>query len=162
LKFQDPAYQSSSYLDASYNVDANRIDPSFDYNSLTNPSWNDGNGCDTPESPPTFEKEGYADPIEYHDGVSRSEAVDVDHRVIPGMGDLEDSHSSLGGKDVDHRNLISLTGSPNSDTANSKTNGEEPVALPERGNLKTITTQESLWQSVDQVSFSNHIMTVYF
>nr|CAH7737708.1 unnamed protein product [Callosobruchus chinensis] len=48
---------------------------------------------DTPESPPNFEKEGYGDPVD------------------------------LGGKDVDHRNLISLTGSPgNSNSQNSSQN----------------------------------------
>uniref|UniRef100_A0A6P7H0K6 Regulation of nuclear pre-mRNA domain-containing protein 2 n=1 Tax=Diabrotica virgifera virgifera TaxID=50390 RepID=A0A6P7H0K6_DIAVI len=68
---------------------------------------------DTPESPPMFEKQGYTNPIEYHENLRNSRALDVDHRIIPGISnDMDDSQSSLGTKDVDHRNLISLTGSP--------------------------------------------------
>nr|CAI5831433.1 unnamed protein product [Callosobruchus analis] len=87
---------------------------------------------DTPESPPNFEKEGYGDPVEYREGggsvaldAHAAAAADVDHRVMPGgMGDhIDDSMCSLGGKDVDHRNLISLTGSPgNSNSQNSSQN----------------------------------------
>lgn len=64
---------------------------------------------------------------------------------------LEDSLSSLGGKDVDHRNLISLTGSPN--VEGPLNGGHQPKPLPVRGNLKTITPQESLWETLDQVNF---------
>lgn len=32
-----------------------------------------------------FEKEGYSDPVEYHDNILATGAVDVDHRVIPGV-----------------------------------------------------------------------------
>ncbi|CAH1979687.1 unnamed protein product [Acanthoscelides obtectus] len=92
---------------------------------------------DTPESPPNFEKEGYGDPVEYRDGdgsvldAHTAAAGDVDHRVMPrGMGDhIEDSMGSLGGKDVDHRNLISLTGSPgNSNSQNSPQNWNNGTA----------------------------------
>lgn len=38
---------------------------------------------DTPESPPMFEKEGYRDPVEYHDNAVRSGVEDVDQRVLP-------------------------------------------------------------------------------
>lgn len=41
---------------------------------------------DTPESPPMYEKEGYGDPVEYHDGNDGhvfGTATDVDHRVLP-------------------------------------------------------------------------------
>lgn len=62
---------------------------------------------------------------------------------------LEDSLSSLGGKDVDHRNLISLTGSPNVEAPLN--GGHQLKPLPVRGNLKTITPQESLWETLDQV-----------
>ncbi|KAF2879770.1 hypothetical protein ILUMI_26396 [Ignelater luminosus] len=71
---------------------------------------------DTPESPPLFEKEGYGDPIEYHDANVFSGAEDVDHRVLPSIiTDSVNTEEKIGhrSKDVDHRNLISLTGSPN-------------------------------------------------
>lgn len=60
---------------------------------------------DTPMSPPMFEKEGFNEPVQYDD-TSGTIAEDVDHRsiVLP--------HGRGGKKDVDHRNLISLTGSP--------------------------------------------------
>lgn len=43
---------------------------------------------DTPESPPMYEKEGYGDPVEYHDGnegLVFGTASDVDHRVLPAV-----------------------------------------------------------------------------
>lgn len=118
------------------------------WESVDNPSWKDLNDADTPESPPMFEKEGYGDPVEYHDTSLQSGALDIDQRVIPGMGDLEDSMGSLGGKDVDHRNLISLTGSPNVDRGPEGVS--TPAPLSARGNLKTITTQDSLWDNIDR------------
>lgn len=50
-------------------------------------AWDAPPDLETPESPPMFEKEGFADPIEYDDSKS--------------------GHSGLGMKDVDHRVLIS-------------------------------------------------------
>lgn len=41
---------------------------------------------DTPESPPMFEKEGYSDPVEYHDNAIRRGVEDVDQRVLPSVG----------------------------------------------------------------------------
>ncbi|XP_074036944.1 uncharacterized protein isoform X2 [Leptinotarsa decemlineata] len=125
---------------------ANPYPPSEEYNPEEDvstwepdPSWNGGASVipdtDTPESPPMFEKEGYSDPVEYHDTLIPSGAVDVDHRVVPGLsGDLEDSLGSLGGKDVDHRNLISLTGSPGNSSSNNPTN----------------TATDSAWNQTDQ------------
>lgn len=52
------------------------------------PSWNDVRpiiDLDTPESPPMFEKEGYSDPVEYHDNAVHSGMEDVDHRVMPNI-----------------------------------------------------------------------------
>ncbi|KAJ8975873.1 hypothetical protein NQ317_015206 [Molorchus minor] len=119
------------FLDESFEppAGANPYPPTDTYNpeddlSTWEPeaTWNEVHKTDTPESPPLFEKEGYSDPVEYHDNLVPSGAVDVDHRVLPGIaGDLEDSLSSLGGKDVDHRNLISLTGSPGNSTSNNPT-----------------------------------------
>ncbi|XP_019755927.1 uncharacterized protein LOC109534634 isoform X1 [Dendroctonus ponderosae] len=138
-------------LEESY--DPSQVTEAWD--DIDNSGWNDLNDADTPESPPLFEKEGYGDPVEYHDSSLCSGAVDVDHRgIIPGMGDLvnvsclDDSLGSLTGKDVDHRNLISLTESPDLDQE-VLLNGR-PKFLPARGNLTTITPQESLWESLDK------------
>ncbi|XP_023311502.1 histone-lysine N-methyltransferase 2D [Anoplophora glabripennis] len=112
----------STFLEESFEppAGANPYPPSEEYNpeedlSTWEPdaSWNPVQETDTPESPPTFEKEGYRDPVEYHDNLEPSGAVDVDHRVLPGL------EGSLGGKDVDHRNLISLTGSPGNSNSNN-------------------------------------------
>jgi hypothetical protein len=68
--------------------------------------WNEWN--DTPISPPSFERKGMDDNIvEYVDDDLRdieSSLNDIDHRQLFGAG--------METKDVDHRNLISLTGSP--------------------------------------------------
>ncbi|KAL3289108.1 hypothetical protein HHI36_003549 [Cryptolaemus montrouzieri] len=106
-------------------IGANPYPPSEEYNpeeelqtwegdlSWTQPPQLDS--TDTPESPPPFEKEAYGDPIEYHDNIGSSGAADVDHRVLP--PDLNESDKLLGrGQDVDHRNLISLIGSPATDS----------------------------------------------
>lgn len=103
---------------------------------------------DTPESPPMFEKEGYVEGAEYHDNVTVvSGTADVDHRVLrplppPAIGTLfiyfdncqivkrwffslicfSDNLRGRG-KDVDHRNLISLTGSP-ADNGTSAPSGD--------------------------------------
>ncbi|XP_060536279.1 uncharacterized protein LOC132708153 isoform X2 [Cylas formicarius] len=111
------SYQQTRDAEVPYQPDASAASEEYDPADLPvgwpdEGSWpNAKDTMDTPESPPTFEKEGYADPIEYHDNSGQRGATDVDQRVLPGMGDI-DSLSSLGGKDVDHRNLISLTGSP--------------------------------------------------
>lgn len=45
-----------------------------------------GTNTDTPESPPMFEKEGYRDPVEYHDNPIQTGVEDVDQRVLPSVG----------------------------------------------------------------------------
>ena len=75
---------------------------------------------ETPESPPSFEKEPFREPVEYDDtGLNRSSIMsgDVDHRSFMGHSSTSKDvdHRILNNrfkKDVDHRNLISLTGSP--------------------------------------------------
>ncbi|XP_063222834.1 mucin-2-like [Bacillus rossius redtenbacheri] len=76
---------------------------------------------DTPESPPMYEKEGFSDPVEYdeagdvdHRTLVTLQLSDVDHRSLPLAGKKDVDHRPAGvrKKDVDHRNLISLTGSP--------------------------------------------------
>ncbi|XP_057656389.1 regulation of nuclear pre-mRNA domain-containing protein 2 [Diorhabda carinulata] len=117
-------------------IGANPYPPSEEYNPEDevstwepDPSWNGIPAVpdtDTPESPPMFEKEGYNNPIEYHDAIIPRGVLDVDHRVLPGItNELEDSMGSLGTKDVDHRNLISLTGSPGQ--SNSQTSLPDDV-----------------------------------
>ncbi|KAK9729178.1 hypothetical protein QE152_g16083 [Popillia japonica] len=69
---------------------------------------------ETPESPPNFEKESYSAPVEYHDNQTMGTGIDIDHRMLSIMGanNNSESESNHRKKDVDHRNLISLTGSP--------------------------------------------------
>ncbi|XP_012276168.1 uncharacterized protein LOC105697431 isoform X2 [Orussus abietinus] len=73
---------------------------------------------ETPESPPMYEKSGFQDPVEYNDTQPQesllSSSSDVDHRMIPLPMSVESqlSHRLAKAADVDHRNLISLTGSP--------------------------------------------------
>ncbi|CAG9820424.1 unnamed protein product [Phaedon cochleariae] len=133
---------SSPYLSTDAPSGANPYPPTEEYNPEDNvqtwepdASWKDSSQpetteTDTPESPPMFEKEGYTDPVEYHDTLIPSGAVDVDQRILPSISADMDSTSSLGGKDVDHRNLISLTGSPGQSTSNH--------------------SPESLWNQTDQ------------
>lgn len=78
-------------------------------------SWSDSQTIETPVSPPHFEREGRSDSVvEYNDSESLNPAGDVDHRqlrlttVPPSLMGTEKVRSA----DVDHRNLISLTGSP--------------------------------------------------
>lgn len=75
----------------------------------------------TPHSPPHFERKGNGAPIEYseHHNASALGAQDVDHRTVqlppafnfrPKSALSEEQTRQL--VDIDHRNLISLTGSP--------------------------------------------------
>ncbi|XP_043278204.1 uncharacterized protein [Venturia canescens] len=99
---------------------------------------------ETPESPPIYEKSSFNTPIEYNDIDSRqtilSSDADVDHRVrtIPMPEELHATHRLMKAADVDHRNLISLTGSP----ANNASNANE--AADSRPN------NNNVWTSADQ------------
>ncbi|XP_044744501.1 regulation of nuclear pre-mRNA domain-containing protein 2 isoform X2 [Coccinella septempunctata] len=105
-------------------IGANPYPPSEEYNPEEDIQTWDGDlswapppldNTDTPESPPPFEKEAFGDPIEYHDNIASSGAADVDHRVLP--SNLMDTGKMPGrNQDVDHRNLISLIGSPATDS----------------------------------------------
>ncbi|KAH8378298.1 hypothetical protein KR093_010627 [Drosophila rubida] len=75
----------------------------------------------TPHSPPHFERKGSGAPIEYseHHNAAALGAQDVDHRTVqlppafnfrPKSALSEEKTRQL--VDIDHRNLISLTGSP--------------------------------------------------
>ncbi|KOX77404.1 Regulation of nuclear pre-mRNA domain-containing protein 2 [Melipona quadrifasciata] len=97
---------------------------------------------ETPESPPMYEKTGFTDPVEYDDSQPQESllntAGDVDHRVIPIPMTVENQlpYRLMKAADVDHRNLISLTGSPANHNANDTMN--------------TITNSNNLWSTGDQ------------
>ncbi|KAL0278276.1 UNVERIFIED_CONTAM: hypothetical protein PYX00_000133 [Menopon gallinae] len=97
--------------------------------------WQGSSGpinSDTPESPPLYEKEPVREPVEYDDSISARSLLpmgqlqDIDHRIGQDMDHRLGLHrrvdldhrklQKLGPKDVDHRNLISLTGSPRKET----------------------------------------------
>lgn len=84
---------------------------------------------ETPVSPPHFEREGRSEPVEYIDHGHVSESLnpsDVDHRQLrlPNAPSNLLNAEKVRSVDVDHRNLISLTGSP----PIRKTDGEVPAA----------------------------------
>lgn len=112
-----PAFNSNSAdVTDEYNPDSWEIDMSW--NTTQDSSFNQS--LDGPHSPPHYERKGTTSAIEYIDpSVDESHlagAGDVDHRqlILPNVNGL----SAIGAKDrgrlvdVDHRNLISLTGSP--------------------------------------------------
>ncbi|XP_012262702.2 uncharacterized protein LOC105689903 isoform X1 [Athalia rosae] len=133
-------YEDATALNASDNNSMNPIWPADNGDNrskskagwledLGNDHWDSGNDVwpnarsknimlETPESPPLFEKAGFIDPIEYDDSQPQepllSSSGDVDHRVIPMPMVVENQlpHRLMKTADVDHRNLISLTGSP--------------------------------------------------
>ncbi|CAK9829079.1 Regulation of nuclear pre-mRNA domain-containing protein 2, partial [Anthophora retusa] len=98
---------------------------------------------ETPESPPMYEKAGFTDPVEYDDSQPQESLLnatgDVDHRVIPIPMTVENQlpYRLMKAADVDHRNLISLTGSP------ANHNVSDP-------SINVITNSNSLWTTGDQ------------
>ncbi|KYQ46835.1 Regulation of nuclear pre-mRNA domain-containing protein 2 [Trachymyrmex zeteki] len=97
---------------------------------------------ETPESPPMYEKAGFAEPVEYNEPQpqeSLNTTRDVDHRVIPMPMARENQlpYRLMKAADVDHRNLISLTGSP----ANNHNPGE-PSSLSNNNNLWSTGDQD--------------------
>ncbi|XP_071444475.1 uncharacterized protein [Hetaerina americana] len=79
---------------------------------------------ETPESPPTYEKEGFSDPVEYDDTEvpELRSGADVDHRTL---APILPNNRLREMKDIDHRNLISLTGSPASNYRSQNTSGSQ-------------------------------------
>ncbi|XP_015119557.1 serine/arginine repetitive matrix protein 1 [Diachasma alloeum] len=117
------------------------------WESPSEPTWSNGmrgkpNLSETPESPPIYEKSSFTDPVQYNDSQTEepilSSAADVDHRVIPIPlpPDTHLPHRLMKVADVDHRNLISLIGSPANNSANSN------ESQPPTGN--------NLWSGTDQ------------
>ncbi|XP_011703573.1 PREDICTED: uncharacterized protein LOC105459332 [Wasmannia auropunctata] len=99
---------------------------------------------ETPESPPMYEKAGFAEPVEYNEPQpqeSLNTTGDVDHRVIPMPMTRENQlpYRLIKAGDVDHRNLISLTGSP----ANHHNLGDSSLSvLPNNNNLWSTSDQD--------------------
>ncbi|XP_076171070.1 uncharacterized protein LOC143148540 isoform X2 [Ptiloglossa arizonensis] len=99
---------------------------------------------ETPESPPMYEKAGFTDPVEYDDPQPQESLLsttgDVDHRVIPIPMTVENQlpYRLMKAADVDHRNLISLTGSP----ANHNVNDSSMNTLPNSSNLWSTGDQD--------------------
>lgn len=109
--------------------------PSMD-NTSDEYSWNSWNSTpvETPHSPPHFERKGHeSNMIEYIDESLRNitDSNDVDHRQLMGSikGELRKlfqarvHHQNSFFSDVDHRNLISLTGSPGNSKDTVSTRG---------------------------------------
>ncbi|XP_011167717.2 uncharacterized protein LOC105201415 [Solenopsis invicta] len=98
---------------------------------------------ETPESPPIYEKAGFTEPVEYNEPQpqeSLNTTGDVDHRVIPIPMTRENQlpYRLMKAADVDHRNLISLTGSP----ANHHNLGDS--------SLSSLPNNNNLWSTGDQ------------
>ncbi|XP_063978031.1 uncharacterized protein LOC135162955 [Diachasmimorpha longicaudata] len=133
--------------DTGKNTWSNDNDETDRWESPSEPNWANGmrgkpNLSETPESPPMYEKSSFRDPVQYNDSQTEepilSSAADVDHRVIPIPlpPDAHVQHRLMKGADVDHRNLISLTGSP----ANNSASSNEPQ----------IQSNNNLWSNTDQ------------
>ncbi|KAF7987231.1 hypothetical protein HCN44_001322 [Aphidius gifuensis] len=118
------------------------------WESRNDENWSNGiqrESClsETPDSPPIYEKSSFRKPVQYNDSQTEDEvlkgAADVDHRVIliPVPSEDQLPHRLMKGADVDHRNLISLTGSPANNAANTNEAPESNI-----NTLWTITDQD--------------------
>lgn len=73
--------------------------PSEEYNPEEEPETWENEGVwetpsvdlETPESPPIFEKEGYSEPVEYHDNQTMGTGIDIDHRILSLIGPSSNS-----------------------------------------------------------------------
>ncbi|XP_066590062.1 uncharacterized protein [Prorops nasuta] len=104
---------------------------------------------ETPESPPMYEKSAFREPVQYDEPQPPepllSSAADVDHRIIPMpmAGENQLPYRLMKNADVDHRNLISLTGSPANHNNSDST-------------LGGISNNNSLWSTEDQ-DYRQHV-----
>nr|XP_022911780.1 uncharacterized protein LOC111422781 isoform X2 [Onthophagus taurus] len=124
---QNNRYQPESNFQSNTSSYSNTFNSGYndEYNPEEEPeTWESEGGVweqppvdmETPESPPMFEKESFSEPVEYHESHSGgSGSVDVDHRILA----LPGQNPGHRKKDIDHRNLISLTGSPKDGESNS-------------------------------------------
>lgn len=150
-----PFNNSSGDVTDEYNPDSWEIDMSW--NTTQDSSFNQS--LDGPHSPPHYERKGTTNAIEYIDpSVNESHlagAGDVDHRqlILPNVNGL----SAIGAKDrgrlvdVDHRNLISLTGSPklNEKDATSQSSAKDM-------DLRQLSTDSSNLGDTRQSPTSSH------
>lgn len=104
---------------------------------------------ETSDSPPSYEKSNFHESIEYPDSQASESLVnsvtDVDHRVVP-VPRPNDVHLPrlMKSGDVDHRNLISLTGSPASVI-----------------NSESVTSNNRIWDSDQDYRYINYIFLKY-
>ncbi|XP_020296538.1 uncharacterized protein LOC109861338 isoform X2 [Pseudomyrmex gracilis] len=142
----DDKNKSSSWIDS----DRDRWDPNND--STWSSRTKNKLLSETPESPPMYEKTSFADPVEYNEPQPQetlSTMGDVDHRVMPIPMNVENqlpAYRLMKGADVDHRNLISLTGSP-ANHSNADLSGS---FVPNNNNL---------WSAGDQDYRRQHIQS---
>lgn len=141
------SYNASSHMEYSAQMNASiPLPPQNMSDDYSWNSWSNQSSIETPHSPPHFERKGHGNnTIEYVDDSLRAinESNDVDHRqsMTAGSDGMKgektlDSHriaiylvSII--LDVDHRNLISLTGSPGQNNSNSRqTNGGDQMLGP--------------------------------
>ncbi|XP_059615681.1 regulation of nuclear pre-mRNA domain-containing protein 2 [Phlebotomus argentipes] len=125
------------------------VPPPIRQNSMNNYGGNWGNSglewlgnnstgydqtTETPSSPPHFDRKPTNDTgmIEYIENSENSGATDVDHRQLNLPSEILSTPSKVKNRavDVDHRNLISLTGSPRSKANSEKEIPPPPVAPP--------------------------------
>ncbi|XP_058790211.1 uncharacterized protein LOC131663689 isoform X2 [Phymastichus coffea] len=137
-----PVWPPSDKIKNQWNESSNE-----QWDMSNDPNWSDSIRIkneilsETPESPPMYEKTSYNQPVEYNDSQSQepilSSVGDVDHRVlaVPITADKQLPHRLMKGADVDHRNLISLTGSPANNSNDAMT-----------GSL----SNDNLWTNTDQ------------
>ncbi|RLU14786.1 hypothetical protein DMN91_012673 [Ooceraea biroi] len=118
------------------------------WDSNNDATWSSGRKneilSETPESPPST-RSWLRRPVEYNEPQpqeSLNATGDVDHRVIPIPMTIENQLSTYrlikAAADVDHRNLISLTGSP----ANHNSLGDL--------SLSSLSNNNNLWPTGDQ------------
>jgi hypothetical protein len=141
------------------------LDTSISHNSNEEYSaWNDWS-IETPVSPPHFERKGQDDSmIEYIDkGFADIEGIeDIDHRQLFGV-DMEikgiffcwQKHkiNLIFFADIDHRNLISLTGSPGQSNASNGEGFLSPMVEPLMKNFSFVVASTHLW--LMSVNFTN-------
>uniref|UniRef100_A0A1B0CEI4 Dolichyl-diphosphooligosaccharide--protein glycosyltransferase subunit 2 n=1 Tax=Lutzomyia longipalpis TaxID=7200 RepID=A0A1B0CEI4_LUTLO len=92
-------------------------------------------GIETPTSPPHFDRKpsaGDTGMLEYDENAESSSAGDIDHRQLNLPSELHAVPPKVKNRavDVDHRNLISLTGSPGAKVTTEKDIPPPPVAPP--------------------------------
>ncbi|RLU14990.1 hypothetical protein DMN91_012877 [Ooceraea biroi] len=115
------------------------------WDSNNDATWSSGRKneilSETPESPPVYEKAGFVEPVEYNEPQPQ-ESLNATGDSNPDSMTIENQLSTYrlikAAADVDHRNLISLTGSP----ANHNSLGDL--------SLSSLSNNNNLWPTGDQ------------